>query len=601
MARILVAEDSPTQAARLIHALEERGFEVASAPDGERALALFRDDSFDVVISDVMMPGMSGYELCRAIKNNGVKPPVPVVLLTSLSEPMDVIQGLECGADNFIRKPYETDDLVSRVDRILANAQNRQSDRLSIGVNVVFMGSRFTITSERQQILDLLISTFEETVRANRELEQIRSELTAANAQIKRYAEDLELRVQERTTDLAAANEVLRSESAARQSAESQLVQAQKMEAIGTLTGGIAHDFNNLLGVVIGNMDLLRAHVPSASEADELVAESLDAALRGADLTRRLLAFARRQTLNPVRIDVNELVESTAKLLGRVLGESIDVVLELEPNIWPVEVDPAQLESSLMNLATNARDAMPKGGRLRFSTRNRVLDADYAAQHPDVAPGDYAMIAVSDTGTGMTPDVVSRIFEPFFTTKDKDHGTGLGLAMVFGFMKQSRGHINVYSEIATGTVFRLYLPRSDAAVATTRQAMADQCPHGQGESILVVEDNAAMRKMVVQQLRALNYTVIEAASAVNALEILEHEAVRVVFSDIVMPGAYNGIDLVRTTLARWPDVRVVLSSGFADPQTLAGLGSAGGVRILIKPYRKDDLAREIRHALAGQA
>ena len=212
MARILVAEDSPTQAARLIYALEERGFEVSSAVDGESALDLFASDNFDVVISDVMMPGMSGYDLCRAIKSNRAKPPVPVVLLTGLSEPMDVINGLECGADNFIRKPYETDELVARVDRILANACRCEANPSSDGIDVVFMGNRLTITSDREQILDLLISTFEETVRANRELEQIRSELTVANAKINSYAEGLEKRVIERTTELATANEILQAE-----------------------------------------------------------------------------------------------------------------------------------------------------------------------------------------------------------------------------------------------------------------------------------------------------------------------------------------------------------------------------------------------------
>ncbi|HUZ74202.1 MAG TPA: response regulator [Stellaceae bacterium] len=601
MARILVVEDSPTQAARLIYALEERGLEVSGAADGERALALFASEDFDVVISDVMMPGMSGYELCRAIKSHRAKPPVPVVLLTSLSEPMDVINGLECGADNFIRKPYATDDLVARVERILANIEKRNADRLSIGVNVEFMGNRYTITSERTQILDLLISTFEETVRANRELEQIRSELTAANAKIKRYADELESRVVERTRELATANEVLRSESAARQKAESQLVQAQKMEAIGTLTGGIAHDFNNLLGIVIGNLDLLRPLARSIGEADELIAASMEAALRGADLTRRLLAFARRQTLNPVQVEINALVEGTARLIDRVLGESIDVVLDLAPNVWSVEVDPAQLESSLVNLATNARDAMPKGGTLRFTTRNQRLDADYTAQYQDVAPGEYALIAVSDDGTGMPPDVVSRIFDPFFTTKEKDRGTGLGLAMVFGFMKQSHGHINVYSEVGTGTVFRLYLPRSDAAAATTHRSNSEPAAQGQGELVLVVEDNAAMRKIAGLQLRTLNYRVVEADSAMKALEILEREIVHVVLSDIILPGAYNGIDLIRTTLERWPHIGVVLSSGFADPKVLSGLGSTGNIRVLIKPYRKEDLAREVHNALQGSA
>jgi signal transduction histidine kinase len=599
MAQILIAEDSPTQAARLIHALEARGFGVASAADGEQALALFAEADFDVVISDVMMPGMTGYELCRAIKHHAGKPPAPVILLTSLSEPMDVINGLECGADSFVRKPYESDELVARVDRVLANARKRRDDQLSAGIDVVFMGSRFTITSDRTQILDLLISTFEETVRANRELQGIRSELVAANAKIRGYADALEERVRDRTRALEAANEVLRTESAARHTAESQLVQAQKMEAIGTLTGGVAHDFNNLLGVVIGNLDLLRPMVPADGEAEELVEECLSAALRGSDLTRRLLAFARRQTLNPEPIDVNELVAGTAKLLSRALGEAIEVALDLEPGIWTVTVDPAQLEASITNLATNARDAMPKGGRLRVATRNRVLDADYAAQYPDVAPGAYALIEVSDNGSGMPPEIAARIFEPFFTTKEKDKGTGLGLAMVFGFMKQSHGHINVYSELGTGTVFRLYLPRSDATAAAVRATTSEAEASGQGELVLVVEDNPAMRKIVAVQLRSLNYRVIEAASAVNALEILEHEPVQVVLSDVIMPGPCNGIELVRITRTRWPDIRVVLSSGFADPTVLAELGSVEQVRVLSKPYRKADLAREIRNALGG--
>jgi signal transduction histidine kinase/ActR/RegA family two-component response regulator len=509
---------------------------------------------------------------------------------------MDVINGLECGADNFIRKPFETDDLVNRINRIVSGMRDRQNDRLSFGLNIEFMGKRVTINSDRAQILDLLISTFEETVRANRELERTRSDLVAANAKIKSYAEDLENRVAERTSELARANHVLRSESEARQKAESQLVQAQKMEAVGTLTGGIAHDFNNLLGVVIGNLDLLRPQVQSIAEADEMVGDSLDAALKGAELTRRLLAFARRQPLSPARIDINELVDGSAKLISRVLGEAIDVVLELGQDIWLVEADPAQLESSLVNLATNARDAMPKGGRLRFATLNRTLDDDYAAQYEDVTPGEYAMIAVSDTGSGMPPDVLSRIFEPFYTTKETGRGTGLGLAMVFGFMKQSRGHVNVYSEVGKGTVFRLYLPRNVSVSASHHHAGIEPTAQGHGELVLVVDDNTAMRKMVASQLRALNYRVIEAGSAANALEILEQESVQIVLSDIVMPGASNGIDLIRTTVARWPHMRVVLSSGFADPTVLSELGSTGNIRVLVKPYRKDDLARAVGHA-----
>jgi len=241
---------------------------------------------------------------------------------------------------------------------------------------------------------------------------------------------------------------------------EAALHQAQKMETIGNLTGGMAHDFNNLLGIVIGNLDLLRDLRKNDAEADELARDALDASLRGADLTKRLLAFARRQALQPKEVVVNQLVAEITKLLARTLGEQIEISLKLSADVWPVFVDPAQLDASLTNLATNARDAMPRGGKLIIATANRTLDADYALSHSEVTPGDYVLIEVSDTGIGMTQTVADRIFEPFYTTKEPGKGTGLGLSMAFGFVKQSGGHINVYSEPDVGTTFGLYLPRS---------------------------------------------------------------------------------------------------------------------------------------------
>jgi signal transduction histidine kinase len=597
---VLIAEDSPTQAARLMAALEDQGFEVVCASEGAKALKLFSAGDFDLVLSDVVMPGMTGYELCRAIKNDRDKAHVPVVLLTSLSDPMDVIRGLECGADNFVRKPYDAGDLIARIERILASVRARRDDPLSAGLDIVFLGNRFSIKSDRAQILDLLISIFEETIRSNRELELARSDLIAANAKLANHAEQLETRVRERTIELGTANDSLRAEMTARQNMEKQLVHAQKMEAIGTLTGGIAHDFNNLLGVVIGNLDLMQPMIEPLENGAALRDDALDAALRGAELTRRLLAFARRQPLNPERIDVNQLVGETAKLLQRVLGEAVEIALELEPEIWPVVVDPAQLESSLMNLATNARDAMPNGGKLRVVTRNRTLDADYVAEHPDVAPGDYAMIAVADTGHGMPPDILARVFEPFFTTKENFKGTGLGLAMVFGFMKQSAGHINVYSEVGAGTVFRLYIPCAATCAAEVRVVSTEPTAEGQGETVLAVEDNAAMRRVATRQLRALNYRVIEAESAATALEILGREKVDLVLSDIIMPGGMSGAELARTIATRWPNVRILLTSGFAAPLLLSELEPVGRARVLSKPYRRNDLARELREALGGQ-
>jgi PAS domain S-box-containing protein len=385
-----------------------------------------------------------------------------------------------------------------------------------------------------------------------------------------------------------------------RKATEEQLRQAQKMEAVGQLTGGMAHDFNNLLGVVIGNLDLVRPLVQSIADADELVGESLDAALRGAELTRRLLAFSRRQPLEPKRVAINELVGGMVKLLERTLGEDIEIVLDLADDLWPGVVDPSQLEASLANLATNARDAMPFGGRLMITTGNRTLDKDYAAEHTEVNPGDYAMIEVSDTGSGMSPEVIARIFEPFYTTKGRGKGTGLGLSMVFGFMKQSGGHINVYSERGVGTSFRLYLPRSVDPAEIAAKAAVVPPPRAAGETVLAVEDNPALRKVVVRQLKELGYHVLEANGAEAALAVLEHEKVDLLFSDVVMPGSMDGFGLAHRVLVFWPQLKVVLTSGFPEAKMAGNLGYLPpSVRLLSKPYRKEALARQLREALDG--
>jgi signal transduction histidine kinase len=377
-----------------------------------------------------------------------------------------------------------------------------------------------------------------------------------------------------------------------------QLRQAQKMEAIGNLTGGMAHDFNNLLGIVIGNLDLLVDRRNDDPDVRELGGEALDAALRGADLTRHLLAFARRQPLQPQRVDLNALVANMTRLLRRTLGETIEVSLDLDPGLWPTVVDPSQLESALANLATNARDAMPGGGSLVFATGNRRLDADYAAEHDEVAAGDYAMIEVADTGAGMAPEIAQRIFEPFFTTKGVGKGSGLGLSMVYGFIKQSQGHINVYSEPGIGTTFRLYLPR--AAVEGELSVIsgpAAETVSGTGETVLAVEDNASLRRVVVRQLREMGYRVLEADSAASALAVLDREPVDLLFTDVVMAGGMSGIDLARDTQQRWPAMKVLITSGF--PETKLNGNGPIVARLLTKPYRKDELARAIRETLSG--
>ena len=379
---------------------------------------------------------------------------------------------------------------------------------------------------------------------------------------------------------------------------EAQLHQAQKMEAIGNLTGGMAHDFNNMLGVIIGNIDLLRDLKGDDPDVDELTREALDAAFRGADLTRRLLAFARQQPLRPQQVDVNELVSGITRLLRRTIGEDVEISLDLAAELWPVVVDPAQLEASLTNLATNARDAMADGGRLMIVTGNRTLDADYAAQHAEVVPGGYVMLEVSDTGCGMTTEVMHRIFEPFFTTKSRDKGTGLGLSMVFGFIKQSGGHIGVYSEPGIGTTFRLFLPHAVEAVPTVEASLAIPLLHGRGESVLVVEDNEALRRVVTRQLGELGYRVLAAENAAAGLELLDRRSIDLLLTDIVMPGGINGRELARRARQRWPGIKIVFTSGFSEARLNGDAGPlAACTPLLSKPYRKEDLASAARAAL----
>jgi PAS domain S-box-containing protein len=388
---------------------------------------------------------------------------------------------------------------------------------------------------------------------------------------------------------------------------ERQLQQAQKMEAVGQLTGGIAHDFNNLLGIAIGNLDLMEEKLEADSEARELAQAAISACLRGAELTRQLLAFSRRQPLYPETIDPVETITAMTRLLGRTLGQHITLRLHVEDGngrdkLWPVVVDRTQLETALLNLTVNARDAMPRGGELTVELSNAHLDRNYADLNIEVVPGDYVQIAVSDTGTGMTPEVVARVFEPFFTTKETGKGTGLGLSMVYGFIKQSGGHIKIYSEVGQGTTIKLWLPRAlDAAEsAGARKGLdADKMPHG-SETVLVVEDNPDIRKVALRQIGDLGYRTLEAADAKEALAILSNGArIDLLFTDIVMPGGKDGRELARAASELKPGLKVLFTSGF----TQAGASSNGieqlSAPLLSKPYRKQQLAHKLREILDG--
>jgi PAS domain S-box-containing protein len=380
---------------------------------------------------------------------------------------------------------------------------------------------------------------------------------------------------------------------------EDQLRHAQKMEALGHLTGGLAHDFNNLLAIIIGNLDVLAELRPGDAEQTELVQGAINAALSGSELTKRLLAFARRQPLSPEQVSLNELIEEISKLLKRTLGQDIAIELDLDRSIPPVAVDRVQLETAIANLANNARDAMPNGGRLLIATHATHLDQDYAAHHAEVVPGNYVLIEVSDSGEGIRPEVVAHIFEPFYTTKAPGKGTGLGLSMVFGFMKQSGGHINVYSEPGRGTTFRLYLrPTNVSSAAEDVESPPLQPAADAHETILVVEDNSQLRQIVVKQLSGLGFQVFEVDNAKRALELLALKGkVDLLFTDVVLPGEMDGCALAREVILRLPDAKVLLTSGFPGAR-LTDMQSLGtSVRLLSKPYRREDLARTVREVL----
>jgi len=382
----------------------------------------------------------------------------------------------------------------------------------------------------------------------------------------------------------------------AQRRAEQQLQQAVKMEAVGQLTGGVAHDFNNLLTIIIGSLDLDMSKVPPHLQGP--IDQAMRAADRGAALTHRLLAFSRQQTLRPGPVDCNRLIAGMDDLLRRALGEQVEIELRLAPDLKPALADAAQVESALLNLAINARDAMPDGGKLLIETGNATLDADYVALNPDAVAGEYAMLAVSDTGTGMSPTVVEHAFEPFFTTKEVGKGTGLGLSMVYGFAKQSGGHVRIYSELGHGTTVRFYLPRLASAAADADPAQAPQAGQGGGERILVVEDDAKVRQLVLQQLESLGYRVLQASNGREALEIVEGDAgIDLLFTDVVMPGGMTGLQLAEAALKFRPQLRVLFTSGYAEG-SMQHRGAGGrSLRLLTKPYRKQALAQKIREAL----
>ena len=387
-----------------------------------------------------------------------------------------------------------------------------------------------------------------------------------------------------------------------RKKAEEQLHQAQKMEVVGQLTGGVAHDFNNLLTIILGNLELLDRMLED-DRMKNMAQTAINASRRGAELTQRLLAFSRKQTLEPKLIDVNELLAGTNDLMARSLGATIAIEVRGSDGLWLCEIDPVQLENVILNLAINARDAMPDGGTLTFETANVCLDEAYAAtQRDDVAAGDYVLVSVTDTGTGMPPDVIERAFEPFFTTKGVGEGSGLGLSMVYGFVKQSRGHVSIDSVVGEGTVIKLFLPKSAASRRPAPDAAEESEPVSRGETILVVEDDPEVRALSVRMLADLGYDIVEAADGRKAVDILDNvSSIDLLFTDVILPGGMSGADVAVEATRRMPGIKILYVSGYAD-NVLASEGRLDTeVQFIRKPYRKGDLARKVRAVLDEMA
>lgn len=396
----------------------------------------------------------------------------------------------------------------------------------------------------------------------------------------------LEQKVAERTAQLEAHAEALR--------------QAQKMEAIGQLTGGVAHDFNNLLQVITGNLDVIQRNLPEGSARLARAANNaLNGARRAAALTQRLLAFARRQPLDPKPLNVNALVTNLSEMVHRTLGEMIAVETVLAAGLWQVEADANELEAAVLNLAVNARDAMPSGGRLTIETANTHIDEAYAASYAELTPGQFVSIAISDSGIGMEGETIARAFEPFFTTKPVGTGTGLGLSQVYGFVKQSNGHVSIYSEPGHGTTIKLYLPRYVGTAANFEAGPELSIPEGDAEeTILVLEDDDDVRTYSVEVLRELGYRVIEAHDGASALRLLERQTrVDLLFSDVVLPGEMTGAQVAKQATVLRPALKILFTTGYARNAIVHQGRLDQGVRLITKPFSAADLARKVRDIL----
>ncbi len=668
--RVLLADDNADLRGYIARLLAEAGFEVAAAPDGEAALDALRERRPDLLITDVMMPRLDGFGLLKAVRESPELRDLPVIMLSARAGEEAKVEGLDAGADDYLVKPFSARELIARVAANIALARIRRETAQAVAAAEARAGRILAGMSEGYILLDRdfrVVEVNDEVLRVSRRKreeiigrvhwdvwpgsenlpqgqayqralnERLSTRVEASydwpdgrtawydinahpvddgvavfirNITARKQAEQdllalnasLEARVEERTVELLRAEEALR--------------QAQKMEAVGQLTGGIAHDFNNLLTVISGNVDIARRALAGgqSGRADRAMGHAEEGALRAQALTERLLAFSRRQPLAPRAVDANALLAGMSDLLRRALGETVRLDVVSGADLWLAEADANQLEIAILNLAVNGRDAMTGGGNegggaLTIETANARLDADQPPEDVEMTPGDYVMIAVTDSGAGMSAEVLERVFEPFFTTKEVGKGTGLGLSMVYGFVKQSGGHVSLSSEPGKGTTVRIWLPRHENIGATAEERPGPKSG-SEGESgdapgkarsrenVLVVEDDPHVRAYTVEVLRELGYGVFEAADGPSALSLLERrqDEIALLFTDVVMP-TFSGRELADRARELRPELKILYTSGYAHDAITHGGRLDPGVALIAKPFTFQALADKIAEVL----
>ncbi|HXB53988.1 MAG TPA: response regulator [Vicinamibacteria bacterium] len=626
--RLLHLEDNPTDSELVGLALREAGldWDVVRVESRDAFVAALEQGGFNAVVSDYSLPSFNGLEALRETRKR--RPELAFLFFTGTLGEERAVEALKAGATDFVAKERR-DRLAPALQRAVKEAEERSARRQAEEQYRLLFDSNphpmWVFDPETLAFLAVNDATVRQYGHSRDELLGMTIKDIRPPEEIPALMEELEtpawpksdwLRVwKHRRKDGSIINVetganaitfqgrkavlVLAHDVTEKKKLEAQLLQSQKMEAVGQLAGGVAHDFNNLLGVITGYTDLLLKDLGAQHAGTRRAEQIRKAADRAAGLTRQLLAFSRKQVLQPKVLDLNAIVLDVEKMLHRLIGEDIQLVTVLGEALGRVKADPGQIEQVIVNLSVNARDAMPRGGKLIIETANAELDGLYAGTRTEVTAGPYAMLAVSDTGHGMDTETMSHIFEPFYTTKEEGKGTGLGLSTVFGIVKQSCGHVGVYSEVGKGTTFRVYLPRVEAdGEATARVAPLPEPRRARGETILLVEDADVLRMMIREMLESAGYEVLSGGSPEEALAVGEVHSgpIHLVLTDVVMPGI-SGPQLAERLKAARPGVKVVYMSGYTDEAIVHHGVLEGGTPFLQKPFTTEVLLRKVGEAL----